>query len=209
MTCVIAKGQAAYYVARQSQGRTVADARQRMIQSAALLMRERGVEATSFSDVLAHSGAPRGSIYHHFPGGKAQLVEEATRFAGAFIARGMAARHEREDPLASLEAMGEFWRDVLEGSGFAAGCPVVAGTVEGERMPGARDAAGEAFAGWQALIADNLVKHGVERARAESLGATLIAATEGAVILCRAQRSMAPLERTIGELRVLLAGALR
>ena len=31
---------------------------------------------------LAHSGAPRGSIYHHFPGGKAQLVEEATRYGG-------------------------------------------------------------------------------------------------------------------------------
>ncbi len=44
-----------------------ADSRQNMIQSAALLMRERGVDATSFSEVLAHSGAPRGSIYHHFP----------------------------------------------------------------------------------------------------------------------------------------------
>ena len=64
-----------------------APARERMIESAAALFSERGVDATAFSDVLEHSGAPRGSIYHHFPDGKAQLAEEATRYAGEFIAR--------------------------------------------------------------------------------------------------------------------------
>ena len=57
------------------------DARDRMIQSAALLFRERGIEGTAFADVLQRSGAPRGSVYHHFPGGKQQLAEEATRWA--------------------------------------------------------------------------------------------------------------------------------
>src|SRR3712207_8589123 len=46
---------------------------------------ERGVQGTSFADVLEHSGAPRGSIYHHFGGGKTQLAEEATRWAGEYI----------------------------------------------------------------------------------------------------------------------------
>ena len=63
-----------------------------MIETAAVVMRERGVEATSFSEVLARSGAPRGSIYHHFPGGKAQLIEEATRYAGDFTAAGSSPR---------------------------------------------------------------------------------------------------------------------
>ena len=71
------------------------DARQRMIVSAALLIREHGVEATSFSAVLAHSGAPRGSIYHHFPGGKAQLVEEATRY-GAQVTHWKRVAREHE-----------------------------------------------------------------------------------------------------------------
>jgi len=189
-------------------GVIMVNARQRMIESAAQLMRERGVEATSFSDVIEHSGAPRGSIYHHFPGGKAQLVEEATRWAGAYIGRGIAASHERGDPLDALEAMANFWREVLGSTEFAAGCPVVAGTVEGDRTPGARDAAGEVFAGWQELIGDNLVEHGVEPERAASLAAILLGATEGAVILCRAERSMEPFERTISELRTLLSDAL-
>ena len=62
--------------------------RERMIVSTALLMRERGARATSLDDVLEHSGAPRGSIYHHFPGGKVQLGVEAVRYAGEFVATG-------------------------------------------------------------------------------------------------------------------------
>src|SRR2546428_9015904 len=87
--------------------------RHRMIRSAALLMSEHGVEATSFSQVLAHSGAPRGSIYHHFPGGKAQLIEEATRFGAQFIAAGLTAALEQDDALAALDTFAEYWRDIL------------------------------------------------------------------------------------------------
>src|SRR5947208_8563986 len=142
--------------------------RERMIQSAALLMREHGVEATSFSEVLAHSGAPRGSIYHHFPGGKTELIEEATRFAGEFIRQAAAsARRERGgDPLTTLDLNARFWKKVLGDSNFSAGCPVAAGTLESERTPAVRDAAGKFFAGWQEEYAKTLIQSGVDPARA-------------------------------------------
>src|SRR3989440_11061505 len=89
------------------------DSRQRMIETAALVMRERGVEATSFSEVLARSGAPRGSIYHHFPGGKAQLIEEATRYAGEFTATGLATALAQEDPVAAIRALSASWGRIL------------------------------------------------------------------------------------------------
>src|SRR2546427_13005272 len=113
-----------------------------MIQSAAVLMRERGIEATSFSAVLEHSGAPRGSIYHHFPGGKAQLVEEATRYAGEWTGRGLSAALEAGDVATAIDLFVAGWRHTLESTDFAAGCPVVAATVEGA----ARDEAAAAFA---------------------------------------------------------------
>ena len=65
----------------------MAGPRERMIVSAALLIRERGAQSTAIADVLAHSGAPRGSAYHHFPGGRTQLLCEAIDFAGEYIAR--------------------------------------------------------------------------------------------------------------------------
>lgn len=60
--------------------------RERMVASAALLIRERGAHATAISDVLEHSGAPRGSAYHYFPGGRTQLLGEAVDLAGEYIA---------------------------------------------------------------------------------------------------------------------------
>jgi len=190
------------------ESRQKTDARQRMIVSAALLMRERGVEATSFSAVLAHSGAPRGSIYHHFPRGKAQLVEEATRFGGDFIAAGLAAALAEEDPVGAVQRFCQSWRDVLSESDFAAGCPVVAATLEGERTPAAREAAGAAFERWEELLIEAFERHGIAAARAASLATLAIAAIEGAIVVARAQRSSAPLERVMGELEQLTATAL-
>ena len=66
-----------------------------MVVSAALLIRERGAQATAISDVLKHSRAPRGSAYHYFPGGRMQLLEEATDYAGAYIADKISAARER------------------------------------------------------------------------------------------------------------------
>ena len=179
-----------------------------MIKSTARLMRERGVEATSFADVVAHSGAPRGSIYHHFPGGKAQLVEEATRYGGDFIAAGMAAALEEDDPLSALDDFAEYWRTSLIRSDFSAGCPVAAAAIEGDQNPAAREAAGQAFNRWEQLFARALQRKGVARARARSLATTLVAAIEGAIILARAQRSGAPIERVAHELHRSLRDAL-
>src|SRR5919201_7013446 len=94
------------------------DARERMIQSAALLFRERGIEGTSFSDVLEHSGAPRGSIYHHFPAGKSQLAEEATRYAGDFIAAGLVTALAGGDPVAAIRAFTASWLEILRRADF-------------------------------------------------------------------------------------------
>lgn len=176
-------------------------ARENMIRSATLLMRERGVEGTSFSDVLAHSGAPRGSIYHHFPGGKAQLIEEATRYGGEFVAVRLTAALEKSDPLATLDALAEFWRGVVHQTDFAAGCPIAAATMGGEQAPGARDLAGEVFRNWTELYGELLKRAGLSADRARSLSTLVIASIEGAVLLTCAQRSTEPLDRTVDELR--------
>jgi AcrR family transcriptional regulator len=177
-----------------------------MIESAAQLMRERGVQATSFSEVLAHSGAPRGSIYHHFPGGKAQLIEEATRYAGDFTAAGLVAALDDEDPAAAVHRFAGVWQRILERSDFAAGCPVVAATLEG--APSARSAAANAFTSWERLLADGFARRGVERDRALSLATMFLASIEGAVVLARATASTAPLQRVAAELEQLVVGAV-
>ena len=185
--------------------------RERMILSALVLMGEHGVEGTSFSQVIEHSGAPRGSIYHHFPGGKAQLVEEATRYAGDMVVKLLESAVEQSegDPQAALGAISGFWQALLSDSDFRAGCPVVAATLDSPHSPAAREAARDAFTRWEAGYTELLGNAGVPKDRARSLASIAVSGVEGAVILSRAQRSNGPLERVIVELRKLFEDAVR
>src|SRR5256885_9676047 len=101
--------------------------RDRMVRSAALLFREHGYSGTGFRDVIAHSGAPRGSIYHHFPGGKVQLAVEAVGYAGEFVAAGCETATRDGDPIAAVYAFVGWWRRGLGKSGHQAGGPVLPG----------------------------------------------------------------------------------
>jgi AcrR family transcriptional regulator len=170
-----------------------------MVVSAALLMRERGARATSLDAVLAHSGAPRGSIYHHFPGGREQLVREAVDYAGRYVER----RLERGgDPLAALDALFGEYCESLVASDFRAGCPVVAVAVESrEDGHDLRDDAKAAFERWRRALARGLEDAGVERERAGELAVITLASFEGALILARAYRDTGPLELVRRETR--------
>jgi AcrR family transcriptional regulator len=178
-----------------------------MIESAAVLIREHGVEATSFSDVLLASGAPRGSIYYYFPRGKAQLVEEATKFGTDFVVARLASALERGSTADAVQTFGHFYGQILRDSDFSAGCPVLAAALEGERTPAARDIAGEGFQQWEELIAQGLRRDGVTPAQAGELATLIVSALEGGVVLSRAQRSTEPLERVLAQIdRLIRAG---
>lgn len=181
----------------------MSSARDRMIDSAIALFRERGVADTSMRDVVEHSGAPRGSIYHHFPGGKDQLAREATERAGAFIASLLESLAE-EDPATAVGKFVGYWRSSLTRADFRDGCPAAAAALS-EDAPSARAAAGAAFARWEEMLAGALERRGRPRAEATSLATLTIAAVEGALILSRAQGSDEPLRRVGERLRTLLS----
>ncbi|MFC9245751.1 TetR/AcrR family transcriptional regulator [Streptomyces sp. NPDC057136] len=184
--------------------------RDRMVLSAAGLLREYGASATSIDRVLAHSGAPRGSVYHHFPGGRTQLIGEAVALAGAFIAGLIDAVMQAEDPVEAIDAFFVLWRDRLVESGFRAGCPIVAVAVEtNDDAPQLARSAAVVFARWQEALAALFVRHGLTEERSRRLGAFIIAAVEGAVIMCRAEQSTAPIEAAAAEIHDLLLYALR
>ena len=183
--------------------------RDRMVASAAMLIREKGLTGTSFGDVIDHSGAPRGSIYHHFPGGKTQLVEDAVRYAGEYIVGTIDRAAEDGDPVKVLRAFTAAWRRVLEDSDFRAGCPVVAVAVEAHEdestLTGRRV---RRFARWHESLVELLRARSVPEARSRRLATTMVAAIEGAVVLCRATRSVQPLNDVGRELETLLDEAL-
>jgi TetR/AcrR family transcriptional regulator, lmrAB and yxaGH operons repressor len=175
-----------------------------MICSAAALFGSRGLNATSFSDVLADSGAPRGSIYHHFPGGKKQLAEDAISWTSEQV-----LAHLRACPSSTASGVLawfiDLWRQSVRASGGSSGCPVAGIAID----TGATDddlvsAARIAFTDWAALLAEQLQAAGVPTHRAGPIATATLAAMEGALILCRAERSGEPLETIAQELMNLL-----
>ncbi len=185
------------------------NSRERMISSAVALLREYGAGATTIDRVLAHSGAPRGSVYHHFPGGRTQLIDEAVASVGDVISGLVEAAAEDDRPLEAVDAFFALWRERLLDSGFRAGCSLVAVAVEtNDDAPQlARSAAGY-FARWRAALTGLFVRNGLTAERGERLAAFIIAAVEGAVIMCRAEKSMAPLDAAAAEIHELLSQVL-
>jgi AcrR family transcriptional regulator len=179
-----------------------------MIVSTALLVRERGARATSLDAILEHSGAPRGSIYHHFPGGRDQLLREATDYAGQYVVDRI-EQAEGDVPLAALDALLDEYRTTLLKTDFRAGCPVVAVAVEpGEDGADLRERAADVFTRWRTVIARAFTTSGIAAGRADELALHVIAGFEGALILCRAHRDLAPLEVIHRELRQSVASEL-
>jgi TetR/AcrR family transcriptional regulator, lmrAB and yxaGH operons repressor len=182
------------------------DTRDRMVTSAALLLREHGVAGTSFAKVLEDSGAPRGSVGHHFPGGKREMVADAVRFAGAAASAAMHHAVQRGDTPDKLFAMVcGFYRRALVDSAFAAGCPVGNVAQESHHDEPLRAAAGEVFDDWRAIMRASLSAAGHDQATANDLAELCIAGLEGALVLARVDRTPAPIDRVQRQLERLLA----
>jgi len=169
-----------------------------MVAGAVKLLAQRGLQATSFSSVLAETSAPRGSIYHHFPGGKEELVTAALEATQAH------ALHliDQDMGASAVEVTESFlaaWRALLTYTDFAAGCALVAVTVAAE-TEGLRLRAAEAFSAWQEKLAGALQAGGLTVATAAPTATLLLAATEGAVVICRAAHDIGPFEVVAAQL---------
>jgi len=177
----------------------MSEVRERMADAAALLLARDGYHAASFSAVLEEAAAPRGSIYHHFPAGKDELVSAAlTRQATRVI--GGLDRLDGRDPEHVVESFAAWWRTGLERSDFAVGCSLVAVTTSAG--PGElRTEAGALFAQWVARLAELFAHAGVTAAAATSFATQLLASIEGAVVISRAQGTFAVFDTVVERLR--------
>lgn len=175
-----------------------------MVLSAAELLRERGAAAVTVDAVLARSGAPRGSVYHHFPGGRSQILREALQFAGDEIAERIDAA-AGDSGTALLRQFADMWRQALISSDYSAGCPVLAAAIgSGRDEQQLASLAGEIFSRWRQASRQAYIREGFEPGEASALADTAIAALEGAVVLCRSTRSLDPLDDIARQLEFLV-----
>jgi AcrR family transcriptional regulator len=175
---------------RRGDGRTL------LLKGARQLLAERGYAGMELRDVAEQGRAPRGSIYHHFPGGKAQLAREAAELEGAatrkLLERSI-AEHGLEETLATF---GETFRRRGDGHPERLGCPVAAAALAPDD-PELAAAATAAFESWERPIAATLREEGVPEADAEAFASLVVSTIEGALVRTRAAGDHAPLDSAI------------
>ncbi len=163
--------------------------RNAIIDAAARLFRRQGYAATGILEIAERAGAPKGSLYHYFPGGKDQIAEAAVRFAGARVATTLRELADATPSAAELvKAYGARLGGWMAQSGFRDGCPITTTLLEtAPQLDGPTAAGREAFAAWRGIIAAALTRDGASRAEARRLSTLVIAALEGAMILARVE----------------------
>ncbi len=174
------------------------DVRERMIDGAIRLLAQQGLQATSFSEVLELTGAPRGSVYHHFPEGKDQLVSAAVDRAGARALHALDGKSGASAEELTTLFLG-LWRELLVRTHCGAGCAVLAVTVA-TTSPELLQHAGAVFRSWRGQLAELFERGGLSAREAAQFAATLVAASEGAVVLSRAEQSLEPFDLVADQL---------
>ncbi|MCF6386758.1 TetR family transcriptional regulator [Mycobacterium sp. MBM] len=182
-------------------------ARERMVGAAAEMLGRGGLGAMTVRELAGHARAPLGSTYHYFPGGKSQVAAEAVRWVDARMTARLQDAAERGSA-AALENLVQYWRESLVDSDFAQGCAVLAvavhaGADDDDAAP--RDAAVFAFSRWTSVLAASLRDAGASHGHAADAALLIVAAVEGAVAMCRAERSTAPLDAVGRRLHAMVA----
>jgi TetR/AcrR family transcriptional repressor of lmrAB and yxaGH operons len=186
------------------------DTRQRMVRSAARLLRRQGYAATGWRQVVADSATPWGSQAHHFPGGKEQLAAEAVTLSGAGYERLLRGVLADTHPADAVIAWADAAAAGLESSGWADGCPVATVALETAHSSDALAAAcSAALATWHAALATSIVEHGAAPAEASALATLVLAGIEGGLLIARASRDAEPIRIVSRELAAVLRARAR
>jgi TetR/AcrR family transcriptional regulator, lmrAB and yxaGH operons repressor len=184
------------------------ETRRRFVDTTAGLLHQHGYAGTSLNGILAASGAPRGSLYYHFPGGKDQLVQEATSNSVATVTEFLrdCFAPDRDPVVAVRRYAAEAARELSE-SGYVFGCPVAPLILDAIDEELARICR-EAVDVWQGIVAARLRSAGLGE-RADSFASLVVSAVEGALVVARARRDATALEHAGAELASQLESLLQ
>jgi TetR/AcrR family transcriptional regulator, lmrAB and yxaGH operons repressor len=184
------------------------DGRERLLEGAGRLLAEKGYAGMELRDVAERGSAPRGSIYHHFPGGKAQLAAEAATLDGTRILEAIERSVAERGLKKTLAMFAEIFRRRAANHPERIGCPVAAAALARPEDPALAAAATAAFKSWETAIADALQDEGVEPEPAASFAGLIVSTIEGALLRTRAAGDHAPLDSAIAGLERALDGLL-
>ncbi|MEU4251263.1 TetR/AcrR family transcriptional regulator [Amycolatopsis sp. NPDC026612] len=182
------------------------DTRQRMLDTAAGLFQTQGYHATGLTQLTTAGGAPKGSLYFHFPGGKEQLATEAVRLSGERTGALLeAVLNDAPDPVTAVGRVVDALGNFLTESDFQRGCPLATVALDAAAASEPiREACADGYASWHGVLHGYLTGQGLPAERADELATIVLAAIEGGLLLARTRRDLAPLRAVAAHLHATL-----
>lgn len=176
---------------------TKTSTRDKLIDAMADALQRKGLHGVGLSELLETAGAPKGSLYHHFPGGKSELAVAAIEHIGQRI-DGLFVQlfRQQPDPLQALQHWLQGALQQLESSQFERGCPLATVALEsGPEDVAIRQALERSFVRVRQTLAEQLHRYGYPREQADNLAALFVALYEGGLLQARVAGSSEPLKR--------------
>ncbi|MGR7997859.1 TetR/AcrR family transcriptional regulator [Xanthobacter sp. ZOL 2024] len=165
-----------------------------LLRTASGLFRRKGYDGVGLNEILAASGLPKGSLYYHFPGGKRELAEAATAWAGqaveTLVERIFAAATDFPSGAAAIPRA---IADTVKQKGQVLACPVASILQAGTQDERLRLAARQVISSWTVCVAKHAGRLG--HPSPQSAAESLIIQLEGAWLLALAEQNGGPLER--------------
>jgi TetR/AcrR family transcriptional regulator, lmrAB and yxaGH operons repressor len=186
--------------------------RQRFLEITSKLLEQQGYHATGLNQIVAESGAPKGSLYHYFPDGKEELAADAVAMVGERLIRATVQQLERyRDPAEAARQFVLGMSKRVAERNFCGGNPVTLSALESsaqpEQMQLLAQASSQVYAELVRVFEDCLRVGGVSEPRVRALAMMIVASIEGGMILSRTLRSSEPLERIAEEVFTLIKNA--
>ena len=180
--------------------------RERLIEEAARLFHINGYSDTSVAEVLKGAKANSGSLYYFFKSKEDLLLAVIAHYRDALWPTIVQPAFEREsDPIERIFAILDGYREFLQATSCAQGCPVGNLAIEiGDTSPQARTEVAAVFDAWREWVRKCLEDAGerlpeeIDRGQLATLVLTIM---EGGVMQARAYRSLAPFDASVAELR--------
>lgn len=176
-------------------GRKGEQTRRRMIEATGTLLRKQGYNGTGLKEILREAGAPRGSLYFHFPGGKEELACAALELAGSELRDQLqAVFNPHLSPGQALGLAVQVLTAQLKQSDFRDGCPMATVALEASaESETIRETCAEMYRSWERVIRERLVSAGADIAEATRGALLALSSIEGALMLSRVYRDVGPL----------------
>jgi TetR/AcrR family transcriptional repressor of lmrAB and yxaGH operons len=177
-----------------------------IVATTADLLRRQGYAATGLNQIVEQAGAPKGSLYFHFPGGKDELVASALgEAANVWRHALLAAISDEADLRRAIATAGELLAHELETSGYMHGCPLATVTLEAAATnPTVQRVVSEHYRGLEDIIAERVIAAGIPGDDARRLALLVLSSLEGALVLARAHRDASIIRRIAAQLASLV-----